>query len=147
MDLTVVYSKTAKGLRARASLIGGLSSQLMRVLSHIDGASKAETILVKLDEITELKLAAALTQLETEGYIKAIAITNPGTDDWALTSNFSPMVVEDFQGTISAEIAESADAKDDSQAKLKSDYKAKLKEEVRLQAEAKAQEKIGRAHV
>ncbi len=145
MDLTVVYSKTAKGLRARASLIGGLSSQLMRVLSHIDGVSKAETILVKLDEITELKLAAALTQLETEGYIKAIAITNSGTDDWALTSNFSPMVVEDFQGTISAEIAESAEAKDDSQAKLKFDYKAKLKEEARLQAEAKAQEKEDQA--
>ena len=145
MDLTVVYSKTAKGLRARASLIGGLSSQLMRVLSHIDGASKAETILVKLDEITELKLAAVLTQLETEGYIKAIAITNPGTDDWALTSNFAPMVVEDFQGTISAETTEDAEAKTDSQAKLKSDYKAKLKEEVRLQAEAKAQEKEDQA--
>ena len=141
MDLTVVYSKTAKGLRARASLIGGLSSQLMRVLSHIDGTSKAETILDKLDEITELKLAAALTQLETEGYIKAIAVTNPGADDWALTTNFAPMVVEDFQGTISAEIAQDAEDKIDSQAKLKSDYKAKLKEEVRLQAETKAQEK------
>ena len=142
MDLTVVYSKTAKGMRARSSLIGGLSSQLMKVLSHIDGASKAETILEKLEEITELKLAAALTQLETEGYIKAIEVAAANVNDWALTTNFAPMVVEDFQGTVSAEITEDvseAQANADNQAKLQAEYKAKLKEEVRLQAEIKAQ--------
>ncbi len=146
MDLNVIYSKTAKGLRVRASIIGGLSSQLMKVLSHIDGTSKAETILDKYDEITEQKLLAALTQLETDGYIKAVAAV-ASDEEWALTTNFAPMEVEEFQGTISGEMTQAADDKAeaqvepkiDKQAQSQAEYKAKLKEEVRLQAEAKAQ--------
>ena len=135
MDLTVVYSKTAKGMRARSSLIGGLSSQLMKVLSHVDGASKAETILFKYDEMTERGLAAALIQLETEGYIKPVLLTRTSADEWSPATIFAPMEVEEV---VSLEDAEAQAAE---QARLQAEYKAKIKEEVRLQAERKAQEK------
>ena len=135
MDLTVVYSKTAKGMRARSSLIGGLSSQLMKVLLHVDGASKAETILFKYDEMTEQGLAAALIQLETEGYIKPVLSTRPSADEWSPATIFAPMEVEEV---VSVEDAEAQAAE---QARLQAEYKAKIKEEVRLQAERKAQEK------
>ena len=135
MDLTVVYSKTAKGLRARSSLIGGLSSQLMKVLSHVDGTSKAETILFKYDEMTEQGLAAALIQLETEGYIKPVLSTRPSADEWSPATIFAPMEVEEV---LSLEEAEAQAAE---QARLQAEYKAKIREEVRLQAVRKAQEK------
>ncbi len=135
MDLTVVYSKTAKGLRARSSLIGGLSSQLMKVLSHVDGTSKAETILFKYDEMTEQGLAAALIQLETEGYIKPVLSTRPSADEWSPATIFAPMEVEEV---VSVEDAEAQAAE---QARSQAEYKAKIKEEVRLQAERKAREK------
>lgn len=136
MDLTVVYSKTAKGMRARSSLIGGLSSQLMKVLSHVDGTSKAETILFKYDEMTEQGLTAALIQLETEGYIKPVLSTRPSADEWSPATIFAPMEVEEV---VSVEDAEAQAAE---QARLQAEYKAKINEEVRLQAERKAQEKV-----
>ncbi len=135
MDLTVVYSKTAKGMRARSSLIGGLSSQLMKVLLHVDGTSKVETILFKYDEMTEQGLATALIQLETEGYIKPVLSTRPGADEWSPATIFAPMEVEEV---VSVEEAEAQAAE---QARLQAEYKAKIKEEVRLQIEQKAQEK------
>ena len=135
MDLTVVYSKTAKGLRARSSLIGGLSSQLMKVLLHVDGTSKVETILFKYDEMTEQGLATALIQLEAEGYIKPVLSTRPGADEWSPATIFAPMEVEEV---VSVEEAEAQAAE---QARLQAEYKAKIKEEVRLQIEQKAQEK------
>ena len=136
MDLTVVYSKTAKGMRARSSLIGGLSSQLMKLLSHVDGTSKAETILFKYDEMTEQGLAAALIQLETEGYIKPVLSTRPSAGEWSPATIFAPMEVEEV---VSVEDAEAQAAE---QARLQAEYKAKINEEVRLQAERKAQEKV-----
>ena len=56
-DLLATYSKTPKGLRARASFIGGLSGKLFKVLSFIDGVSKAQTILTKHDDISAEKIA------------------------------------------------------------------------------------------
>ena len=139
MDLSVVYSKTAKGLRARASLIGGLSSHLMRVLTHVDGTTKAELILNKYNQITEQELAVAITQLEREGYIKAIVPTKPGDNDWALTINFSPMVVEEV---LSVEEAEARAIEDE---RLQAEREAKVVEEARLEAERKAEEKAEQA--
>lgn len=139
MDLSVVYSKTAKGLRARASLIGGLSSHLMRVLTHVDGTTKAELILEKYNQITEQELAVAITQLEREGYIKLIVPTKPGDNDWALTANFSPMVVEEV---LSVEEAEARAMED---ARLQVEREAKVAEEARLEAERKVEEKAEQA--
>ena len=96
MGLSVIYSKTAKGLRARNTMIGGMSSQVMKVLSLIDGKSKAESILDKYIQLTEQELASALIQLENEGYIRPVTVANYA-DDWAPTANFSPMVVEEFE--------------------------------------------------
>ena len=95
MDLSIIYSKTAKGLRARTSLIGGLPSQLMKALSHVDGMTKAEDILAKFGKITEQELAKALSQLADDGYIRTVngLVLN---DDWAPTEHFSPMLVEEF---------------------------------------------------
>ena len=146
MDLSVVYSKTAKGLRARASLLGGLPSQLMKVLAHIDGTSKAETILVKHDEISEQKLIVALNLLEREGYIKSLVVSPPSADDWALTENFAPMEVEEV---LSAEEAE-VKAKVEEEARLQEEMKireeeekalekARIKEKLRAEAKVKAQ--------
>src|SRR6187551_2556665 len=97
MDLSSIYSKTPKGLRARASLIGGLSSHLMKVLTHVDGSSKAETILLKFDKLTPQQLGADLVRLEKEGYIRLATVTSATDDSWALTINFEPMVVEEYQ--------------------------------------------------
>ncbi len=146
MDLSVVYSKTAKGLRARASLLGGLPSQLMKVLAHIDGTSKAETILAKHDEISEQKLIVALNLLEREGYIKSLVVSPPSADDWALTENFAPMEVEEV---LSAEEAE-VKAKVEEEARLQEEMKireeeekalekARIKEKLRAEAKVKAQ--------
>ncbi len=144
MDLSVVYSKTAKGLRARTSLIGGLSSHLMRVLTHVDGTLKAEMILVKYDQLSEQELAVALTQLESQGYIKPIPTTISNNDDWAPTTNFTPMVVEEFQTV--EEIEAKARAVAEEQARLEAERKAKAEaeaEQIRIKAIAdeKAKEK------
>ena len=136
VDLSVVYSKTAKGLRARTSLIGGLSSQLMKVLTHIDGKSEAETILSKFIQLSEQELASALAQLESEGYIKPIAVRT--ADDWAPTSNFTPMIVEEFLDE--DEVETKARAMTEELARLDAERKAKAEKEARLEAERKAKE-------
>jgi hypothetical protein len=97
MDLSAIYSKTPKGLRARASLIGGLSSHLMKVLTHVDGSSRAENILLKFDKLTPQQLSADLARLEQEGYIRLATVSTAPDDSWALTINFEPMVVEEYQ--------------------------------------------------
>ncbi len=135
MDLSVVYSKTAKGLRARASLLGGLPSHLMKVLTHVDGISKAESILIKFDEITEHKLIVALNLLEREGYIKPVMVTVPSENDWAPATIFAPMEVEEFENVEEVEVK----AKENAQ--LQAERKAQAEEEARQQAEIKAREK------
>ncbi|MGB7816680.1 MAG: AsmA-like C-terminal region-containing protein [Methylotenera sp.] len=139
MDLSVIYSKTAKGLRARSSLIGGLSSNLMKILSYIDGKSKAEAILAKFDLLTEKELASALTQLENEGYIRPVTVTY-AADDWAPTTNFAPMVVEEFQSEEEIEARVRAEAEEE--VRLEAEREAREEEEAkRIRAELKAQEK------
>lgn len=147
MDLSIVYSKTAKGLRARASLIGGLSSHLMKVLTHVDGTSKIESILIKYDGITEQGLAAAITQLEAEGYIKpAPPVSND--NDWAPTTNFTPMVVEEMDSVEEAEAKAKEEARIAAEHKLKAEQEAReLKaqadvEKVRTKAEAKVKAQL-----
>ncbi len=140
MDLSVIYSKTGKGLRARNSLIGGLSSHLYKVLSYIDGHSKAEAILVKSNDLSEQELAVALTQLEKEGFIRPVVMAHSGADDWAPTTNFTPMVVEEYQTV--EEIEANAIAAAEEAIRREAEHKAKLEAEAEAaRAKALAEEK------
>src|SRR6187549_193806 len=103
-DLSVTYSKTPKGLRARSSLIGGLSGKLMKVLSLIDGVSKAQSILTKHDDISADKLLDALNKLESEGYIKQ-AVVSVSDDDWDF-GDTSKIVVEELALSKAAKLAQ-----------------------------------------
>ncbi|MES2499729.1 MAG: AsmA-like C-terminal region-containing protein [Pseudomonadota bacterium] len=134
MDLSTIYRKTPKGLRARALLIGGLSSHLIKVLTHVDGSSTTETILLNFDKLTQKQLTADLTQLEQEGYIRLSPVNS--TADWEVTVNFEPMVVEEFQSEEELEL--SAQAKAAEQALQKELAQAKQEEEHRLAAQLKA---------
>ena len=146
MDLSVVYSKTPKGLRARASLIGGLSSELMKVLTHVDGSAKAETILLKFDHLTPQQLSADITKLVQEGYIRLATVTAASDGGWALTNNFAPMVVEEYQSeeeleaTTQAKIQEQARSAAEQQAKQEQEV-VKQEQEARLAAEQKINKK------
>ncbi len=162
MDLSAIYSKTPKGLRARASLIGGLSSHLMKVLTHVDGASKSENILLKFDKLTPQQLSADLIRLEQEGYIRLSAVTANSDAAWALTSNFAPMIVEEYQ----SEEALNASAKADAElaarmeaeqkaleiaqtkqaAALAAKQQAVLEQEAKLAAQQKADKKAQKLH-
>ena len=93
-DLSITYSKTPKGLRARSSLIGGLSGKLFKVLSFIDGISKAQSILTKYDDISADKLLIAIAKLENEGYIKPTAASVFDEDDWDF-GTISDIIVRD----------------------------------------------------
>ena len=136
MDLSAIYSKTPKGLRARASLIGGLSSHLMKVLTHVDGAARAENILLKFEKLTPQQLTVDLSKLEQEGYIRLATVTSDNvTSDndngWALTVNFEPMVVEEFQSEEALEI---------STEKKVAEQQAKIAQVNQLNAELAAQQ-------
>ena len=141
VDLSITYSKTSKGLRARNASLSGLSSKQLKVLTFIDGKSTAEAILTQSSEITEKELVATLSQLEADGFIRPLAIAQSNADDWALTSNFTPMVVEEFksEAEIEAEALVKAEAKA-AQEKLDADYIAaeKAKEKIRWKAEINA---------
>lgn len=138
MDLSTVFSKTPKGLRARASLIGGLSAHLMKVLTHIDGSSKAETILLKIDNLSPQQLSADLKRLEQEGYIRLTTVTVNSDDGWALTTNFTPMVVEEYQSE--EELEAIAKAQNEAQARLDAEQKVKEEAAQQLAAEQKAKQ-------
>ena len=141
VDLSIIYSKTGKGLRARNASLSGLSTKQLKVLTFIDGKSTAEAILTQSNEITEKELAATLSQLESNGFIRPLAAAQSNADDWALTSNFTPMVVEEFKSEeeIEAEALINAEAKA-AQEKLDADYIAaeKAKEKIRWKAEINA---------
>jgi len=137
-DLSVIYSKTPRGLRARASLVGGLSSHLMKVLSLVDGTSKAEVILLKFDHLTPETLLSELAELEKEGYIKVSGNTRPN-QEWSPTVHFTPMVVEEYQSEEELETIARTKAVQD--AKLAADRKANAE----AAAERKAQEE--KAHI
>jgi len=141
MGLSVIYSKTAKGLRARNTMIGGMSSHMMKVLSLIDGKSKAESILDKYIQLTEQELASALIQLENEGYIRPVTVAHYA-DDWAPTTNFSPMIVEEFESEEEIEANAHAHAKAEEEAKQESEHIAREEAAAeQIRAETKAREK------
>ncbi len=98
MNFSTIYTKTAKGLRMRKALFANLPTQMMSILELIDGSVSVEQILRQLGDISEKKLFAAVMQLENEGYIKYLTETSI-EEDWALNTNFSPMLVEEIDHT------------------------------------------------
>ena len=143
-DLSVTYSKTPKGLRARSSFIGGLSGKLMKVLSLIDGVSKAQTILTKHDDISADKLMDALTKLENAGYIKpAVVNVFSDDDDWDFGSGPEKFVVEEFSSTTQARQVKQEEA--DKQVRLEAEQQNKAqelaKQAEKIQQAKQAQEK------
>jgi hypothetical protein len=136
-DLSVIYSKTPRGLRARASLVGGLSTHLMKVLSLVDGTSKAETILLKFNHLTPETLLIELAELEKEGYIKVSGNTR-SNQEWSPTIHFTPMVVEEYQSE--EELEAIARAKAEQDAKLAADRKANAEVAAQREIERKVEE-------
>jgi hypothetical protein len=71
-DLSTVYGKTGKGAMAITSKSKTLSSDLLRTLALVDGKSSVEEILASNNKLSEHTLREALTQLTSNGYIKAL---------------------------------------------------------------------------
>ena len=144
VDLSIIYSKTGKGLRARNAADAGLSTKQLKLLSFVDGKSKAEEILTQSNEFNEKELAGALKLLEADGLIRPLA--SQSKDDWVLTSNFTPMVVEEFKTLEEIEAEAHAKAEQDKQeaeriAEEKSQEKIRWKAEINARKEAEAKEK------
>ncbi|MBC7756765.1 MAG: hypothetical protein H7Z20_09060 [Bdellovibrio sp.] len=132
-DLSIIYSKTGKGMRARNAADAGLLPKQLKLLALIDGKSTASEILTQSKLLSEKELAGALSQLEMNGFIRPLPAALSTAEDWALTSNFTPMVVEEFKNE--AEIEAGALAK--AQAKI-----AHEKQHAERIAAEKAKEKI-----
>lgn len=141
-DLLATYSKTPKGLRARSSFIGGLSGKLFKVLSFVDGMSKAQTILSKHDDISEEKLLDALTKLEADGYIKAVAVNIFDDDDWDFNSNPQQIVVEELQ---TEEVASMVQQADDDIAAIEVERQNKQVEQTKVDSKALQQQALIKA--
>src|SRR5689334_2165528 len=92
MDLSVIYSKTGKGMRASRSR--ALPSHLNRALALIDGQSTTRAILAQTEHFSEQELTTALSQLEAEGYIKALRSSDPDLS-WQEEESFSTMEVSE----------------------------------------------------
>ena len=73
MDLTTVYSKTAKGVQAITQKGKRLPSKLLRALSLVDGRATVEEILEKAHESPTSALPQALADLARDGYLKTVA--------------------------------------------------------------------------
>ena len=149
-DLSIIYSKTGKGMRARNAADAGLLPKHLKLLAFIDGKSSASEILTQSNIFLEKELVSALSQLEVNGFIRPLISAQSTAEDWALTSNFTPMVVQEFKNeeAIEAEAFAKAEAKvahekqhaerlAAEKAKEKIRWKAEIK--VRKEAEAKMQ--------
>ncbi|MDP2155824.1 MAG: hypothetical protein Q8J61_07480 [Sulfuricella sp.] len=73
MDLTTVYSKTAKGVQAVTQKSKRLPAKLARALSLVDGRATVEEILEKAEALPTSTLPQTLADLAKEGYLKAVA--------------------------------------------------------------------------
>ena len=137
-DLLVTYSKTPKGLRARSSFLGGMPSKLFKVLSFIDGVSKAQSILTKHNSITPEKLLDALTTLENDGYIKPVVNAMNEEDDWDFDSGPAQFVVEEFSNTKQERLEKLAEQEEEVREKAKIEAELKQAEEAKISAEIAA---------
>jgi hypothetical protein len=94
MDLTAVYSKTAKGVQAHTQKGKRLPSKLTRALSLVDGRATVEEILEKAAELPASTLPQALADLAKDGYLKAVT-REPLTEFSITPDTFASMVVSE----------------------------------------------------
>lgn len=91
MDLSTVYSKTAKGVQAITQKGKRLPADLARALSLVDGRATVEEILEKSGELPTSTLPQTLADLAKDGYLKAVA-REPLTE-FSITSDTSASMV------------------------------------------------------
>lgn len=91
MDLSTVYSKTAKGVQAITQKGKRLPADLARALSLVDGRATVEEILEKSGEPPTSTLPQTLADLAKDGYLKAVA-REPLTE-FSITSDTSASMV------------------------------------------------------
>jgi hypothetical protein len=72
MDLSTVYSKTAKGVQAITQKGNRLPAHFVRALSLVDGKATVEDILEKAGEPPTSALPQTLANLAKDGYLKAV---------------------------------------------------------------------------
>src|SRR3989338_2610630 len=138
MDLSVIYSKTGKGVRSVKSR--DLPSHLIRVLALIDGKSKAEALLAQSGGITGQEMAQALTQLENGGYIRPL-LTRAVEDTWHQHDTFASMVVEEIHQVEEAgdDTLDFSNYTAEAEAKTRAEAERKAREETEARAKAQAE--------
>ncbi|MBU1690342.1 MAG: hypothetical protein KJ958_11975 [Gammaproteobacteria bacterium] len=94
MDLTAVYSKTAKGVQAITQKGKRLPAKLARALSLVDGRATVEEIMEKAGESPTSTLPQILADLAKDGYLKAVA-REPFTQFSSIPDNSASMVVSE----------------------------------------------------
>lgn len=143
MDLSLIYSKTSKGMRVLAGKSRALPSNLMRALSLIDGKSTVSAILAQSDNFTEQELSLAFTQLENEGYLKVLKTSDPDLL-WQEQETFSTMEVSEVSVEEFLKIKSESEGRGREEAAAQAEKEAEAKEaaarKIREAAEIKARE-------
>ena len=160
MDLHTIYSKTAKASRTALPWVGGLSSQLKRVLSKVDGKLSVEGILLQSEKLAEQELQQILLKLENEGYIQRLLsqeaepvwLNTISTYSMSVGNNYNIEVEEidtdasnfahsRFKPKTAAKIKEAAEQKEyqEAEVRVKADAERKAKEEVAAKAKLEAE--------
>ena len=96
MNLTTVYSKTAKGVQAITQKGKRLPAVLSRALSLVDGRATVEEILDKAGETPTSTLPKALADLAKDGYLKAV-IREPVTEFSISPDTSASMIVSETE--------------------------------------------------
>lgn len=158
MDLHTIYSKTAKASRSALPWVGGLSSQLKRVLSKVDGKLSVEGILLQSEKLAEQELQQILLKLENEGYIQRLLsqeaepvwLNAISTYSMSVGNNYNIEVEEidtdasnfahsRFKPKTAAKIKEAAEQKEYQEAEVRA--KADAERKAKLEAERIEREK------
>ena len=96
MNLTMVYSKTAKGVQAITQKGKRLPAVLSRALSLVDGRATVEEILDKAGEPPTSTLPKTLADLAKDGYLKAV-IREPVTEFSISPDTSASMIVSETE--------------------------------------------------
>jgi hypothetical protein len=132
MNLTTVYSKTAKGVQAITQKGKRLPAGLARALSLVDGRATVEEILEKAGEPPTSKLPNTLADLAKDGYLKAVTTESLTEFSIAPDTSASMIVSETVDETFFKVLAETETRK-----KLMKEA-AENPQEARQKAHAKA---------
>jgi hypothetical protein len=145
MNLSTIYRKTTKGARALVTKSKTLPSNSMRVLSHIDGKSNAETIMAET-KLSESKFILALSQLLQEDYIGEVDLL---AESFSELDIHTPIVVaeisaEEFHKIEAAAHGGDSATREREQKDAEARAKAFAEEQLRLEAAAREQEEAER---